>query len=46
MSKIKAGYYSAVYFLKTANILKNEKPSDIVTMQFFSAWRKCYFSRG
>lgn len=35
MSKIKAGYYSAIYFLKTANILKNEKPSDIVTMQFF-----------
>ncbi len=35
MSKIKTGYYSAVYFLKTANILKNEKPNDIITMQFF-----------
>ncbi len=35
MGKIKAGYYSAVYFLKTANILKHEKPNDIVTIQFF-----------
>ncbi|WP_425379818.1 nicotinate phosphoribosyltransferase [Spiroplasma endosymbiont of Stenodema calcarata] len=35
MSKIKDGYYSAIYFLKTANILKNERPNDIVTMQFF-----------
>lgn len=35
MKKIKKGYYSAIYFLKTANILKNEKPNDIITMQFF-----------
>ncbi|PQP77977.1 nicotinate phosphoribosyltransferase [Spiroplasma sp. ChiS] len=35
MGKIKAGYYSAIYFLKTANILKNEKPNDLITMQFF-----------
>lgn len=35
MSKIRDGYYSAIYFLKTANILKHEKPDDMVTIQFF-----------
>lgn len=35
MSKIKNGYYSAIYFLKTANILKHGKSDDIVTIQFF-----------
>ncbi|AGM25441.1 nicotinate phosphoribosyltransferase [Spiroplasma chrysopicola] len=35
MSKIKDGFYSAVYFQKTAKILKIERPNDIVTMQFF-----------
>ena len=35
MSKIKEGYYSAIYFLKTAAILKNERPDDIITIQFF-----------
>ena len=33
--KIKQGFYSANYFLKTMKIIKNELPNHIVTMQFF-----------
>lgn len=34
-SRIKEGWYSAVYFLKTAEIVSKERPNEIVTMQFF-----------
>jgi nicotinate phosphoribosyltransferase len=33
--RIKEGWFSAVYFLKTREIVKNEVPNNIVTMQFF-----------
>ncbi|WP_338982167.1 nicotinate phosphoribosyltransferase [Spiroplasma endosymbiont of Eupeodes luniger] len=33
--RIKEGYYSAIYFLKTQKILKKYFPNNIVTMQFF-----------
>ncbi|MDV2883612.1 nicotinate phosphoribosyltransferase [Alkalihalophilus pseudofirmus] len=33
--RIKEGWYSAVYFLKTKEIAKRYKPDKIVTMQFF-----------
>lgn len=34
-SRIKDGWYSAVYFIKTANIVRKHKPDSIVTVQFF-----------
>ena len=34
-SRIKSGWYTAVYFLKTTEIARKEKPDNIVTMQFF-----------
>ncbi|HHU28045.1 TPA: nicotinate phosphoribosyltransferase [bacterium] len=34
-SRVKDGWYSAVYFLKTAQIVRKYKPDSIVTMQFF-----------
>ncbi len=34
-SRIKDGWYSAVYFIKTSNIVENNNPKKIVTMQFF-----------
>ncbi len=34
-SRIKSGWYSAVYFLKTAKIVEKYAPNDVVTMQFF-----------
>jgi nicotinate phosphoribosyltransferase len=33
--RIKEGWFSAVYFLKTREIIKDFKPDNIVTMQFF-----------
>jgi nicotinate phosphoribosyltransferase len=33
--RIKEGWFSAVYFLKTKEIVKKYKPNNIVTMQFF-----------
>jgi nicotinate phosphoribosyltransferase len=33
--RIKDGWFSAVYFLKTREIVKEFKPNNIVTMQFF-----------
>ncbi len=33
--RIKDGWFSAVYFLKTKEIVKKFKPNNIVTMQFF-----------
>lgn len=33
--RIKEGWFSAVYFLKTRDIAKRYKPDSIVTMQFF-----------
>ncbi|MFZ3589398.1 nicotinate phosphoribosyltransferase [Bacillus sp. DJP31] len=33
--RIKDGWFSAVYFLKTKEIVKKYKPDNIVTMQFF-----------
>jgi nicotinate phosphoribosyltransferase len=34
-SRIKDGWYSAVYFIKTARIVEKERPKHVVTMQFF-----------
>jgi nicotinate phosphoribosyltransferase len=34
-SRIKDGWYSAVYFLKTAKIVQKYRPNSIVTIQFF-----------
>jgi nicotinate phosphoribosyltransferase len=33
--RVKEGWFSAVYFLKTREIVKEFKPDNIVTMQFF-----------
>ncbi|TLG76618.1 nicotinate phosphoribosyltransferase [Culicoidibacter larvae] len=33
--RVKDGWFSAVYFLKTAEIARKYKPNSIVTMQFF-----------
>ncbi|QQK81186.1 nicotinate phosphoribosyltransferase [Salicibibacter cibi] len=33
--RVGEGWFSAVYFLKTKEIIKKHKPDDIVTMQFF-----------
>ncbi|WP_102026744.1 nicotinate phosphoribosyltransferase [Salirhabdus sp. Marseille-P4669] len=33
--RIREGWFSAVYFLKTREIVEKEKPDNIVTMQFF-----------
>ncbi|MBB6448118.1 nicotinate phosphoribosyltransferase [Geomicrobium halophilum] len=33
--RVGEGWFSAVYFLKTKEIIKKYKPDDIVTMQFF-----------
>jgi nicotinate phosphoribosyltransferase len=33
--RIKDGWFSAVYFLKTKEIVKKYKPNNVVTMQFF-----------
>lgn len=33
--RVKEGWFSAVYFLKTREIVKEFKPNNIVTMQFF-----------
>ncbi|ARK31752.1 nicotinate phosphoribosyltransferase [Halalkalibacter krulwichiae] len=33
--RVKEGWFSAVYFLKTREIVKNHRPNNIVTMQFF-----------
>ncbi|KAA0549058.1 nicotinate phosphoribosyltransferase [Bacillus sp. BGMRC 2118] len=33
--RIRDGWFSAVYFLKTREIVKRHKPDNIVTMQFF-----------
>lgn len=35
-SRIRDGWYSAVYFLKTTKIVKKFHPNHIVTMQFFA----------
>jgi len=34
-SRIKDGWYSAVYFIKTSRIVEKERANKIVTMQFF-----------
>lgn len=34
-SRIKSGWYSAVYFLKTSEIVRQHRPDAMVTMQFF-----------
>lgn len=34
-SRIKDGWYSAVYFIKTSKIVEKERPKHLVTMQFF-----------
>ncbi|WP_208107255.1 nicotinate phosphoribosyltransferase [Mesocricetibacter intestinalis] len=33
--RVKSGWFSAVYFLKTAEIIKQKRPKQRVTMQFF-----------
>ncbi|WP_096152918.1 MULTISPECIES: nicotinate phosphoribosyltransferase [Bacillus] len=33
--RVKEGWFSAVYFLKTREIVKATKPNNVVTMQFF-----------
>ena len=33
--RVKEGWFSAVYFLKTREIVREFKPDNIVTMQFF-----------
>ncbi|MEA4822118.1 MAG: hypothetical protein VB122_07855, partial [Erysipelotrichales bacterium] len=34
-SRIKDGWYSSVYFLKTTKIVEKYHPDSVVTMQFF-----------
>lgn len=34
-SRIKSGWYSAVYFLKTTELARKYHPNDVVTLQFF-----------
>ncbi len=41
--RVRDGWFSAVYFLKTREIVKQFRPNNIVTMQFFK--RTCRFMR-
>ncbi len=41
-SRVNEGWFSAVYFLKTREIVERYKQDNIVTMQFFSK-RGCDF---
>lgn len=41
--RVGEGWFSAVYFLKTRDIIRKYKPDNIVTMQFFFKRSMPYF---